>query len=69
MLSLPRGCFVSQLMGLLTECGQDNTPHTHITHIYIHRHTHTHPRTTIIHPYEGGEGVVITSIFPRDDFI
>lgn len=41
--------------------------YTHITHIYIHRHTH--PRTTIIHPYEGGEGVVITSIFPRDDFI
>lgn len=66
MLSLPRGCFVSQLMGLLTECGQDNTP---TSHTYIYTDTHTHPCTTIIHPYEGGEGVVITSIFPRDDFI
>lgn len=43
------------------------TSHPHHTHIYTQ--THTHPRTTIIHPYEGGEGVVITSIFPRDDFI
>lgn len=30
MLSLPQGCFVSQLMGLLTECRSDNTPHTQI---------------------------------------
>ena len=50
MLLLPRGCFVSQLMGLLTERGPDNTPHTHT-------HTHTHTLSPPLYtPWGKGEG-------------
>lgn len=54
----PWGCFVSELMGLLTVCGLDNTP---LPHEYFY------PLNSTIDSW--GTGGVITSSFSGDAFI